>query len=231
MSNGGPVQWEIHAGYDAFLSYRPQLIQLADRCGLVGAMDYVEYLLTTPYHVDKQPRRLIEHSEVFGFRREARGKLPHLLLRFVSENLTAAILLHEYRLFGLPTQAFISVDADGYRTVIAPPEQHAKLASEAAEFLLSRGAAIVLVSIRSPGPRATPEALQQTAGPILPEASEHLVAAQVRGVALSPPLMERLAGWANARAAICGTPCARWSRSFLRSTSRSATSAKRSLWR
>ena len=134
------TEWRLFSGREQLAAFQPELIALAARCGQNGAMDHLNNLTSVPYYgfgalVDQSGP-----SKLFSYLRAKRPKIPKLLLEVGSEGLTAAVLLFEYQAYGIPTGAFISADADGWRTVVAQPERRAAAAQLAAKFLLARGA-------------------------------------------------------------------------------------------
>jgi hypothetical protein len=103
------------------------LADLAVRCGQDGAMDQLQY-----------------HLSSCGMR----AKIPHLLvLSDPGRRPYAAVLLYEYRIGGISTGVFIPSDFDGERTVLAPEHLRCLIARQAAEFLIDRGALLVLLSV------------------------------------------------------------------------------------
>jgi hypothetical protein len=121
-------------GREAVLENAPLLEQLALRCGQPGAMNWMQYFLAVPEFRWKTPYLvLLTHSKT-----EPRA------LRV--ENVRAAVLLFEYRLFGLPTRIFCTDDATGMRTVISRLEDRQTASVSAVRALVRRGAQIVMIS-------------------------------------------------------------------------------------
>jgi len=65
---------------------------------------------------------------------------------FSVEAVHAAVLLFEYRVFGIPTGAFSTDDWGGFRTVVAPETEREAMSAMAAEALLRKGAQLALIS-------------------------------------------------------------------------------------
>ena len=121
------------AGRDAILAVQPSLQRLTQECGQAGAADNIDYFLTQPY---------------------TGGKRPHLLLFQRSEagahQLEGAVLVHQYRLAGLPLKVFVTEDDGGERNVLGPAHTRSALAIRAAKFLLrSQGAHMVVLSLQN----------------------------------------------------------------------------------
>jgi hypothetical protein len=101
-----------------------------------------------------------------------RAKIPHLLLLSdPGQRPNAAVLLFEYRIGGMATGVFVPSDFDGERTVLAPEHLRCLVAQHAAEFLVDRGALLVLISVSNGdfsltdfgrSPRISPEYIRAT---------------------------------------------------------------------
>jgi hypothetical protein len=114
-------------GQNEVLAYQQTLADLAVRCGQDGAMDQLQYHLSSC---------------------SMRAKVPHLLLLSdPGQSPYAAVLLYEYRIGGISTGVFIPSDFDGERTILAPDHLRCLIARQAAEFLVDRGALLVLLSV------------------------------------------------------------------------------------
>jgi hypothetical protein len=114
-------------GQNEVVGYQQMLVDLAARCGQDGAMDQLQYHLSSC---------------------SMRAKVPHLLvLSEPGQSPYAAVLLYEYRIGGISTGVFIPSDFDGARTVLAPEHLRCLIARQAAEFLIDRGALLVLLSV------------------------------------------------------------------------------------
>lgn len=88
-----------------------------------------------------------------------KGKNPCLVLIVRSgttassprvDDVHAAVLLYEYRVFGIPTGAFSTDDWGGFRTVIAPEAERGAMTAMAADALLREGAQLALISYGHP---------------------------------------------------------------------------------
>lgn len=101
----------------------------------------------------------------------------------------------EYSLHGLRTGCYIPADSDGYRTVIAPEAMRQEVAVQAGEFLLKRGALLLLLSyMESVADEEEPFA---AAGGVPPEARKaerpagsRVLAHQVRELGRKLPLQD-----------------------------------------
>jgi hypothetical protein len=129
-------------GAAAILQQNSMLQELASRCDQPGALHWLHYFLTVPSSLPKSPLLvLVLH--------QARGGGPlHV------DDLRAAVVMFEYRIFGIPTRAFSTDDMSGFRTVVARAEERAEMAEVAANAVLNRGAQFVLLSYCDQAPRA-----------------------------------------------------------------------------
>ena len=124
---------------EAILTLAPVLTELAQRCGQPGAMHWL------PYFLDKAVSGLRSPYLVLLLRPE-QGENESLS----AENLEAAALFFEYRLFGLRTGAVSTGDAVGFSSIIARKGQRTEVAAIAARALVDRGASIVLATYEGP---------------------------------------------------------------------------------
>lgn len=116
-------------GHAKVLALHETLSDLAERCGQSGVMTYLPFFLS---------------ACKFG------AKTPHLLLlRDLAGELQAAVLLYEYGIGKLSSGIFLPADHCGERTVIGPTPLRALFAWQAADFLIERGAHLVLLTLRN----------------------------------------------------------------------------------
>ena len=90
------------------LRLRTVLTNLCTLCGQGGAMDYLEYFLTTVENLKKTPYLVLIAS---------RSDVGVLELR--AEDLRGAVLLYEYRVMGFGSRLFTTCDFDGRRADMA----------------------------------------------------------------------------------------------------------------
>ena len=138
--------WEIYAGDKWIAELQADLSELAARCGQGPVVNHIEYFLSNPYPSSRRPLGIFRD---LGLRSEAfvqRSKRPVIAVQRGGRELTAAVLLHEYRIFGVPTRLYVSADQDGWRTVIAPGSCRLAVAKSCSEFLISKGATLISVS-------------------------------------------------------------------------------------
>jgi hypothetical protein len=133
-SSGTPDDLLILQGRDAILGQASLLQELAQCCGQPGAMHWLEYFLNRRA-AERKPPFLVLHLEH-----------PSDADRLSLGNVRAAALFFEYRILGLRTRAFSTDDAVGFRTVIAPAQERAAMATRAAQALIQQGAHIVLAT-------------------------------------------------------------------------------------
>ena len=174
-------EWHIVSGVENLLPMQPELAVLASCCEQQGVLDFLDYFLQVPnsgFGVLFSSVSNAKWTESF-----TRGsRYPHLLFRTGPDGLEAAVLLLEYRVLGLRTGLYIPFDLDGYRTVIAPPEQRNLVARQAAEYLLKRGARLLLISYMETQPGSAVRASDH-----VPERSDP-IASQVRTASRMLPL-------------------------------------------
>lgn len=134
-----PAEATIHIvrGRRDILAMHEMLIALSARCGQPGAMDHLEYFLTRPKFANKFPCLLL-----FGS-----ASLPTS-----PDELDGAILLYEYQVAGFGCRVFVADYHGGDRTVIAPLQSRAKLASLGCAALLKRGALAVQMTYQTDVP-------------------------------------------------------------------------------
>jgi hypothetical protein len=123
----------IITGRKEILAYRDLLVALAYRYDQAGAMDHLEMFLGSENLLKKK-----QHLVLIG---------PDPMQP--ETGVVAAVLLSEYRVFGVGLRVFIPDDASGRRTLIARPGTGIEVARLAADTLMSRGALLVMQSWRS----------------------------------------------------------------------------------
>ncbi len=172
------------SGKEKIIALRTELIDLAERCGQSGMMHSLDYFLALPYFGLQVPFKLLGRSRAISniITRE-REKFPRLFLRTGPHGLDAAVLLVEHRLHGLHTGLYMPTTVDGYRTVVAPPDQLDTVAKEAGEFALQQGAMMVLVSYLKPAEATSAE---NSAADF--QNVPHLIATQLRDASRVLPL-------------------------------------------
>lgn len=160
-------RWELVSGLGEVAASQAQLITLAERCGQAGTMDFFDYYLNASQLETQGTNQLLRRRRTFFDHLPSfRSKLPHLLVRKGRNGLEAAVLMLEYCLGGKPIGVLVPVDPDGFRSVIAPADERAAVVREAADFMLKRGAALVLISYMEDGGAllaGTPEQRQMVA--------------------------------------------------------------------
>ncbi len=109
------------------------LERLAERCDQAGAMNWLSYLLAASSFKGKNP------CLVLIVRSSATATSPRV------DDVHAAVLLYESRVFGIPTRAFSTDDWGGFRTAIAPEAERAAMTAKAANALLREGAHLALI--------------------------------------------------------------------------------------
>jgi hypothetical protein len=128
-----PTQAVVHIvrGREAILRMYEMLIELSARCDQHGAMDHLEYFLSRPKFINKIPCLILFCS---------------VCPPTTPDEIEGAILLYEYRMAGAGCRVFVADYHGGDRTVIAPPQFRAQIASLGCSALLARGALAVQIT-------------------------------------------------------------------------------------
>jgi hypothetical protein len=133
----GAAHLFVLRGRVEILRLRAVLTSLCARCGQAGAMDYLEYFLTTVENLKKTPYLVLIAS---------RSDVGVLELR--AEDLRGAVLLYEYRVMGFGSRLFTTCDFNGHRAVIAPPALRTQVSATVCRYLMEQGANLVLLSLQ-----------------------------------------------------------------------------------
>lgn len=133
VSPASSLTTQLITGRQEILVHAKLLIELSERYGQTGAMDHLDFFLTSEDSLKKTPHLILlkesgESSEI------------------TAQTVVGAVLVHEYRVFGIGTGIFATADSSGQRTLIGPPELRSMVAARAAEFLMKRGGRTVLIS-------------------------------------------------------------------------------------
>jgi hypothetical protein len=135
-SSAEPRHFFVLRGRRDILKMSPVLVRLSALCDQTGAMDFLEYLLTTTDNLRKIPHLVIVASR------------PDVnVYQLQAEDIKAAILLYQYKVFGFKSKVFATSDFDGRHAVIAPPSTRVQISLEICRHLMERGAEAVLLSL------------------------------------------------------------------------------------
>jgi hypothetical protein len=117
----------------AILRMRETLIRLSALCGQTGAMDYLEFFMTSTDNLKKVPYLVLltTRSDVNVFELGA-------------EDLIGAVLVYEYKVMGLYSRVFTTSDCS--RSVIAPAADRTKVAAMVCRYLMGRGGQIAMLT-------------------------------------------------------------------------------------
>jgi hypothetical protein len=131
-----PARAAIHIirGREAILRMRGILVELSARCDQPGAMDHLEYFLSRPKFANKIPCLILFCS---------------VCPPTSPDDIGGAILLYEYQVSGFGCKVFVADYHGGDRTVIAPPQVRAQIASLGCGALLTRGALAVQLTYQT----------------------------------------------------------------------------------
>ena len=125
-------------GMEEILRLKNTLADLSARCGQTGAVQYLEYFLTSIENLKKIPYLVLVAS---------RSDVDVLQLRV--EDIQGAVLVYEYKVFGFRSTLFTTSDFNGTRGVIAPPAQRRQISAAVCRYLMERGAQVVLLSLHA----------------------------------------------------------------------------------
>jgi hypothetical protein len=123
-----PYKTQIVTGRSNILAYQSLLVALSHRYGQSGAMEHLDYFLST-----EDLRRKTQHLVLIG------PDPAH-----PREGITGAVLLSEYRVFGFGTRVFVPDDTCGRRVLIGPRDERTEIAKAAADALMRKGALLVM---------------------------------------------------------------------------------------
>jgi hypothetical protein len=130
----------VLTGHTEVLAQSSLLERLAERCDQAGAMNWLSFFLAASNFKGKNPC-LVLILESGAMNSSLPGDFS-----FSVDDVHAAVLLFEYRVFGIPTGAFSTDDWGGFRTVVAPETEREAMSAMAAEALLRNGAQLALIS-------------------------------------------------------------------------------------
>jgi hypothetical protein len=119
------------------LAWKDRLVELSHRCGQAGAMAQLEEDLARPAFAHKRPTLIL----TIGRRQDG------------ADQLQAAVLLYEQRIFGVGSRLFFADYVGAARAVIAPEGERTRAAFIASELLLQRGALLIHVAYEGDQPR------------------------------------------------------------------------------
>ena len=144
-------------GERAILALQGLLIRFSERCcAQSGTLLDLPYFLQKPGLLKRVPYLILVSR---------RSGVPCDALQ--PADLVGSVLLLEYRLLGLGTQAFASNDRSGSGTLLAMPEDRMSVGAAACELLISRGASVVMLSFAgAPGAQYQPS-FQRFSDPLL----------------------------------------------------------------
>jgi hypothetical protein len=137
----------------AILHMRDTLVRFSALCGQTGAMDYLEYFLTSTENLKKAPYLVLL---------AARSDVN--VLKLEAEDLRGAVLIYEYKMLGFHSRVFSTSDFNGSRAVIAPAADRTKVSAMVCHYLMERGAQIAMLTFAGAGDENSPELFVDTSG-------------------------------------------------------------------
>jgi hypothetical protein len=114
---------------------------LSETCGQAGATDYLEYFLTASENLKKTPYLVLITSRSVADVDKVRAT-----------DLWGAVLVYEYRVFGIGLSLFTASDYNGNRAVIAPAKLRRQVSAAVCRYLMDRGAQVVLLNLEPGSP-------------------------------------------------------------------------------
>ena len=127
---------DILRGRAEVLAKWGMLVELSHRTGQTGAMDSLDYFLSTPAVLRKTPYLML-----VGLRPGVKAEDA------TADDVVGASLLYEYRIARLGVKVFATDDKSGRRTVIAPPEIRTRVAELVCRTLVAKGAVTILITL------------------------------------------------------------------------------------
>ena len=127
-------------GREAVIAMQSMLVELSRRTGQSGAMDWLDYFVTSPDSLQKTPYLLL-----VGRDHRTNGSMDTTAV--TADDVIGAVLIYEYRCAGIGTKVFSTDDTEGVRTVIAPDERRIEVADIALRRLMRMGAVTVMISV------------------------------------------------------------------------------------
>ena len=133
--------FQVFRGRQAILDQRELLLELADRSGQSDLLRDLPYYLAKPGLFQRTPVLVVVNGGDASSGLSASAFPP-----------LGAVLLFEYNVAGVRAGMYTSNDRSGRRTLIAPPDGRPLVAALTAEYLLERGAHVVMFSFRTNSP-------------------------------------------------------------------------------
>jgi hypothetical protein len=163
-------------GRNDILRMQPVLIELSTRCNQLGAMDYLDYFLTSPDNIKKIPYLVLLTL-----------RMGVSVFELQPEDVLGAALVYEYSLLGLPTRLFNAADFNGSRAVVAPEPIRSRLCARVCLYLMEHHGAQAALLTCETEPRISPlESFPAAA----PRSGKFWWATQTREVGATIPLQE-----------------------------------------
>jgi hypothetical protein len=134
--SGAALPVRVIRGRAALLAMQGRLIKLSRITGQSGAMDWLNYFVSSPDSLKKTPYLLLMGSRATLHSDGAQA-----------EDIEGAVLVYEYRVAGVGTHVFATDDVMGLRTVVAPAESRVEVAQLAIRKLMEMGAVAALISV------------------------------------------------------------------------------------
>ncbi len=132
---GPPVR--IVRGREGVLAWKDRLVELSRRAAQTNAMAWLEHDLARPLFALKRPTLIL----IMGGGADGANELR------------AAVLLYEHRVFGVGSRLFFSDYHGAAKTVIAAEGERARAAFIASELLMQEGALMVHISYEGDQPQ------------------------------------------------------------------------------
>ncbi|MFN2977131.1 GNAT family N-acetyltransferase [Terriglobus aquaticus] len=128
------MAFEHLVGHEEVLAARPALSALAEASGQRDSVEDLSYFLEKPGLMRRTP-----HLVLMRDTSRQRG----------SSTPVGALLIHEFRPFGVPSRVFASNDRSGRGVLLGAPQQRLRFALRASDLLFRKGAKMVLLTVQS----------------------------------------------------------------------------------
>lgn len=126
-----PLVYTHLKGHASVRQCHAELVNLADGAGQIDSVEDLSYFLEKPGLMARMPHLILM--------REGAAKSS-------ANAWQGALLIHEFRPFGIPTGIFATSDRSGRGVLLGRPEDRLRLALRASDMLLRKGAKMVMLT-------------------------------------------------------------------------------------
>lgn len=127
------IRFTHRVGHKAVLAARPSLAELAQASGQTESVEDLSYFLEKPGLMARTPHLVLMRDAQSGN---------------ADSGPDSALLIHEFRPFGLPTGVFATTDRSGRGVLLGAPQERLRFALRASDLLFRKGARMVLMTVQ-----------------------------------------------------------------------------------